>query len=113
MKVLEKAAREKILSAIKLALSSGAFSFFMALVYSVDGLAGKDAKAYEIQVANLLAEKWSCEYSSVDGLVKARMALAVVRSNVLLLRGSRIRYRWKPTDLNGFMAGAEGVLQED
>ena len=64
-------------------------------------------------IASLLADKWSREYSSVAGWVKARMALAVVRSNTLLLRGSRTRYSWKPVGVDGFTAGAEGVLHED
>ena len=76
-------------------------------------MAGKDARAYKKRVANLLAEKWSQEYSSVAGCVKARMALVVVRSNTLLLRGSKTRYSWKPEGVDGFTARAEGVLHED
>ena len=57
--------------------------------------------------------KWSREYSSVAGWVKVRMALVVVRSNTLPLRGSRTRYSWKPNGVDGFTAGAEGVLHED
>ena len=45
--------------------------------------------------------------------VKTRMALAVVRSNILLLKGSRTRYSWKQNGVDGFTAGAEGVLHED
>ena len=41
------------------------------------------------------------------------MALVVVSSNTLLLRGSRTRYSWKPEGVDGFMAGAKGVLYED
>ena len=43
-------------------------------------MAGKSARAYKKRIASLLADKWSREYSSVAGWVKARMALAVVRS---------------------------------
>ena len=76
-------------------------------------LNGKGARAYEKLIASLLADKWSRKYSSVAGWFKARMTLAVVRSNTLLLRGSRTRYSWKPDCVDGFMAGAEGVLHED
>ena len=89
-KVLEKAAREKRAKYEKACLKQR--RSFMALVYSVDGMAGKGARAYEKRIASLLADKWSREYSSVAGWVKARMALAVVRSHTLLLRGSRTRY---------------------
>ena len=51
------------------------------------------------------ADKCSQEYISVAGRVKARMALAVVHSNILLLRGSRTRYSWKPNGVDGFTAG--------
>ena len=110
-KVLEKAAREKRAKYEKACLEQR--RSFMALVYSVDGMAGKGARAYKKRIASLLADKWSREYSSVAGWVKARMALAVVRSNTLLLRGSRTRYSWKPDGVDGFTAGAEGVLHED
>ena len=85
----------------------------MTLVYSVDGMAGKGARAYEKRIASLLADKWSREYSSVAGFVKARMALAAVRYNTLLLRGSRTRYSWRPNGVDSFTAEAEGVLHED
>ena len=85
----------------------------MALIYSVDGMVGKDVSAYERQTANILARKWSREHSSVDGWVKARIALVVVCSNTLLLRGSRTRYIWKLVGVDGFTAGAEGVLHEE
>ena len=85
----------------------------MALIYLVDGMTGKGVRAYEKRITNLLAGKWSREYSSVAGWVKARMALAVVRSNTLLLRGSRTRYSWKPDGVDGLTDGTEGVLHED
>merc|ERR1711966_352609 len=110
-KVLEKVAREKWSKYEKACLEQ--WRSFMALVYSVDGIAGKSARAYKKQIAILLADKRSREYSSVAGWVKARMALAVVHSNTLLLRDSRTRYSWKPNGVGGFTAGAEGVLHED
>ena len=68
---------------------------------------------YEKRIASLLADKWSREFSSAVRWIKARMALAVVRSNTLLLRDSRTRYSWKPNGVDGFTTGAEGVLHED
>ena len=49
----------------------------------------------------------------VAGWVKEQMALVVVRSNTMLLRGDRKRYSWKLEGIDGFTAGAEGVLFED
>ena len=64
-KVLEKAAREKKAKYEKACLKQR--RFLMALVYSVDGMAGKGARAYKKRIASLLADKWSREYSSVAG----------------------------------------------
>ena len=110
-KVLEKAAREKRAKYAKACLKQR--RSFMVLVYSIDGMAGKGARAYEKRIASLLEDKWSWEYSSVAGWVKARMAFTVVRFNTLLLRGSRTRYSWKPDGVDRFTAGAEGILHED
>ena len=79
VKVLEKAAREKRAKYKKVCLEQRCS--FMALVYSVDGMTGKGARAYKKRIASLLADKWSREYSSVAGWDKAWMALPVVRSN--------------------------------
>ena len=56
-KVLEKAARGKRAKYEKAFLKQR--RSFMALVYSVDGMAGKGARAYKKRIANLLADKWS------------------------------------------------------
>ena len=64
---------------------------FTPLVYSVDGMASRETKEAEKQLARKLAWKWSREYSEMVGYVRRRMALAVVRANSLLLRGSRDR----------------------
>ena len=70
-KVLERAEREKRAKYKKACFEQR--GSVMALVYSVGGMAGKSARAYEKQIASLLADKWSQEYSSVEGWVKARM----------------------------------------
>ena len=64
---------------------------FTPLVYSVDGMACKEARAWEKRVASLLSTKYGREYSEMAGYVRARMSLAVVRQNTLLLRGARSR----------------------
>ena len=89
-KLLERAARMKRAKYEKACFEQR--RSFMALVYPVDGIAGKGTRAYEKWIANIFAGKWSREYSSVAGWVKAPMAIAIVRSNTLLLRGSRTRY---------------------
>ena len=62
---------------------------FMPLVYSVGGMAGKEAKSFERCIASLLAVKWDCPYSEMVGYVRGRMWLAIIRHNTTLLRGFR------------------------
>ena len=104
-KVLERHAKEKknkYLDACRQRRRS-----FVPLVYSVDGLACKEARAFEKRVACLLAKKWDRRYSEMVGFVRARMSLAVVWCNILLLRGSRNRKLWRPEFEDG--AALEGV----
>ncbi len=69
---------------------------FTPLVYSVDGMPGKEARATEKRIASLLATKWDRQYSEMAAFVRTRMSLAVVRANTLLLRGDR-SHHWRRT----------------
>jgi hypothetical protein len=69
---------------------------FTPLVYSVDEMSGRETRQAERHVASRLSGKWRREYSEMVGYVRVRMALAVVRSNSLLLRGSRKRRSSRP-----------------
>ena len=69
---------------------------FTPLVYSVDGMAGRETKQAQRKLASRLAHKWNKEYSYMVAYVQARMALAVVRLNSLLMRGSRKRRAQRP-----------------
>jgi len=64
---------------------------FTTMVYSVDGIVGREARNAEKRLATHLAGKWNCEYSQMVYYVRVRMAIAVVRANSLLIRGSRDR----------------------
>ena len=66
---------------------------FTPMVYSVDGLAGREAKAAEKRLAGHLSAKWKKEYSTMVHYVRVRMAISVVKANSLLIRGSRERQR--------------------
>ncbi len=50
---------------------------------------GCKSEAAEQKLASILAGKWEQQYSDVCNFVQVRMALAVVRSNSLLLRTER------------------------
>ena len=60
---------------------------FTTMVYTADGIPGVEALAVQKRVAALLSYKLKREYSEMCGFVRARMSLALVRSNILLLRG--------------------------
>ena len=48
------------------------------MVYSVDGIARREARSAEKRLASALAEKWKREYSEMVYYVRVWMALAVV-----------------------------------
>ena len=73
------------------------------MVYSADGIPGVEALAAQKRLAALFSYKLKREYSEMCGFVHARMSLAIVRSNRLLLcgprnKGARIWQRPELTD---------------
>ena len=64
-------------------------STFTPIVYSADGIPGTKALAAQKRLAALLSYKLKREYFKMCGFVRARMSLAIVRSNSLLLHGPR------------------------
>ena len=84
-KALEKAEKEKKYLYLQACLERR--RTFTPMVYSADGIPGAEALAAHKRLAALLSYKLNQEYSEICGFVWARMSLAVVRSNSLLLRG--------------------------
>ena len=74
---------------------------FTPMVYSADGIPGTEALAAQKRLATLLSYNLKREYSEMCGFMRARMSLAIVRSNSLLLRGSREKGAriWQITEL--------------
>jgi hypothetical protein len=64
---------------------------FTPLVYSVDGMAGRETKMAERCLASQLAWKLKKEYSEMVGYVRTRICMSILRANTLLIRGSRER----------------------
>jgi hypothetical protein len=62
---------------------------FTPLVYSVDGIAGREAKNAEKHLAYHLFEKWHKPPPLMVYYVRVRMAIAMVHANSLLIHGSR------------------------
>ena len=85
--MLERASKEKVRKYEQACLAQR--RDFTPLVYSVDGLASKDARNAERRLASVLATKWGRSYADMANFVRTRMSLAIVRSNTLLLRGDR------------------------
>ena len=57
------------------------------MVYSADGIPRAEDLAAQKRLAALISYKLKREYSEMCGSVQARMSLAIVRSNSLLLCG--------------------------
>jgi hypothetical protein len=62
---------------------------FTPLVFSIDGLLGKEATAASKRLASSLAAKWKRSYSEICGFVRSRLSIALVRSSSRCLRGDR------------------------
>lgn len=62
---------------------------FTPLVYSVDGLEGKEARAARRRLAQRLADKWDQKYSIVSNFIRSRLSIALARSLSRCLRGTR------------------------
>jgi hypothetical protein len=62
---------------------------FTPLVFSIDGLLGKEATAASKRLASTLAGKWKRSYSEICGFVPSRLSIALVRSSSRCLRGNR------------------------
>ena len=61
---------------------------FTHMIYSADRIPGAEALAAQKRLAALLSYNLKRKYSEICGFVRARMSLAIVRSNSLLLRKS-------------------------
>ena len=69
------------------------------MVNSADGIPGAEVLAVQKILAALLSYKLEWEYTEMCGFLRARMSLAIVRSNSLLLRGhwyKAVRIRLRP-----------------
>ena len=62
---------------------------FTPLVFSVDGLRGKETNAAIKRVSALLAKKWNRQYSDVCGYTRSRLSIALVRATSMCLRSAR------------------------
>ena len=91
-KVLERAAKEKKDKYLDACLERR--RSFVPLIYSVDGMACKEATAYEKRIASLLASKWERQYSEMVGFVRSKMSISLIRSNTMMMRGSRSSKRF-------------------
>ena len=88
-KVLAKAEKEKKTLYIQACLERR--RTFTPMIYSVDGIPREEALAAQKRLAALLSYRLKREYSEMCGFVRARMSIAILRSNSLLIRGLRYK----------------------
>ena len=84
-KALSKAEKEKKYLYLHACLECR--STFTPMVYSADGMPRSEALAAQKRSVALIIYKLKQEYSEMCGFVWARISLAIVRCNSLLLRG--------------------------
>ena len=65
---------------------------FTPMLYSADVIPGVEALAAQKRLAALLSYKLKREYSEMCGFVQARISLAIMSSNSLLIRGPDATY---------------------
>ena len=73
-------------------------------MFPVDELRGAEAESATKRLSSLLASKWKRAYSEVCGFVRSRLAITLVRSASLCLRGAR-----DPTARASFATWDSGV----
>ena len=61
------------------------------MVYSSDGILGTETVAAQRRLDSLLSNNLKQEYSEMCVFVRARMSLAIMRSNTLIIRGARYK----------------------
>ena len=83
---------------------------FTPLCYSVDGMACKAARAAERRLASLLTTKWDRLYSEMVNFIRTWMSLAVVRSNIMLMRSEKAHSWNRRAPENGISAAAAPML---
>jgi len=86
-RVLENAERRKKAKHLDPCLQQR--KHFTPLVFSVDGVAGREATSAIRNLAKLLSAKWNRAYSHVCGYIRSRLSLSLVRAFALCIRGSR------------------------
>jgi len=86
-KVIQRHEREK--KAKYNALCQARHRHFTPMVFSVDGMQGKEATAAIKRLSSLLANKWKRTYSEVCGFTKSRLSIALARSASRCLRADR------------------------
>ena len=85
---------------------------FAPLAYSVNGMAGVEVRTFKKRITSLLAAKWDRECSELVGFLRAKMAMAVVRANTLLLRGAQFkRPKWIPFVNDAALEGFPGLCK--
>ena len=80
---------------------------FIPMVYYEDGIPGAESMAAQNILAALLRYKLKREYLEMCGFVKARMSLAIMSSNSLLLCGpwgKAARIRQRPEMMDGVVS---------
>ena len=70
-------------------------ALFTPICCSVDSMLGSEAEVFLKRASENLSYKWGKSNSEIMGWVRTRMSFATLRSSILCLRGSHIKWRLK------------------
>ena len=83
---------------------------FTPLVLSTTGSLGREATTFYKHLANLISTKRQVHYSQVMCWLRCRISLAVLRSAIMCVRGSRSSLHRPICEMNITLASSEGRL---
>ena len=83
---------------------------FTPLVFSSTGATGRISEAFLKRLASLLSDKRNTTYSETMAWLRCRLSFALLRANVLCLRGTRGRERLAETTSCATVALAEAQV---
>ena len=66
---------------------------FTPICFSVDGMIGKDVEHLFKEMGDYLADKREKRYSDVMRWIRTRLSFAILRANILCLKGSHTQWR--------------------
>ena len=73
-------------------------AWFYALCYSVNGMARKETRAFQVQIHLMIATKWEQPYSKMVRYLSRQIEMLVIQANTMKISGFYSSRRGIPED---------------